>query len=129
MPDSPTAHRAGFPSLLTIPRLPSFAGAALTRHDSVAATSRTLCGVDERTAIAAALRAMDRNRAIALSGDHFTPIEDRLAQGIIERSEREMELAIAEALTFFDLRDLIPYPKARAASRDCAARRDGRGPQ
>jgi hypothetical protein len=56
-------------------------------------------------------------------------LEDQLAQGIVERSEREIESAIAEALTFFDLRDLIPYPWARAASRDCAARRDGRGPQ
>jgi hypothetical protein len=124
---SPTAHRAGFPSLLTIPRLPSFASAALTRHGSVAATSGTLCGVDEHAVIAAAL--LPGNRAIALSGDHFTPIEDRLAQGIVERSERGIDSAIAEALTFFDLRDLMPYPSARAASRDCAARRDGRGPQ
>lgn len=56
-------------------------------------------------------------------------LEDQLAQGIVERSEREIDSAIAEALTFFDLRDLIPYPWARAASRDRAARRDGRGPQ
>ncbi len=71
----------------------------------------------------------DRNRAIALYGDRFTPIEDGPARGIFERSEREIDSAIAEALTFFDLRDLIPYPSARAASRDYAARRDGRGPQ
>ena len=89
----------------------------------------SLCGVDEHAAIAAALQARDRNRAIALSRDRFTPIEDRLAQGIVERSEREIDSAIAEALTFFDLRDLIPYPTAWAASRVCAARRDGRGPQ
>jgi len=56
-------------------------------------------------------------------------LEDQLAQGIIERSDREIESAIAEALTFFDLPDLIPYPSAREASRDRAARRDGRGPQ
>jgi hypothetical protein len=87
------------------------------------------CGVDEHAAITLALRARDRNCAIALSGDHFTPIEDQLAQGMVERSEREIKLAIAGALTFFDLRDLIPYPWARAASRDCSARRDGRGPQ
>ena len=86
----------------------------------------SLCGVDEH---AAALRATVRDRAIALSGEPFTHIEDRPAQRIVERSEREIEWAIAEALTFFDLRDLIPYPWAWAASRDCAARRDGRGPQ
>jgi hypothetical protein len=91
----------------------------------------SLGGLDEHAAIAAALRAGDKDGdgAIALSGEHFTPIEDRPAQGIVERSERKIESAIAEALTFFDLRDLIPYPWARAASRDCAARRDGRGPQ
>jgi DNA-binding GntR family transcriptional regulator len=51
----------------------------------------SLCGVDEHAAIASALRAGDRNRAIALSGEHFTHIEERLAQGIVERSEREIE--------------------------------------
>ena len=51
----------------------------------------SLCGVDEHAAIAAALRAGDRDRAIALSGEHFTHIEERLAQGIVERSEREIE--------------------------------------
>jgi len=89
----------------------------------------SLGGLDEHAAIAAALRAGDRNRAIALSGEHFTHIDDRITQSIVERFERDIDSAIAEALTFFDLRDLIPYPWARAASRDCAARRDGRGPQ
>ena len=53
----------------------------------------SLCGVDEHAAVAAALRARDKDRdsAIALSGEHFTHIEDRLAQGIVERSEREIE--------------------------------------
>jgi DNA-binding GntR family transcriptional regulator len=51
----------------------------------------SLCGVDEHAAIAAALRASDRDRAIALSGEHFTHIEQRLAQGIVERSERAIE--------------------------------------
>ena len=51
----------------------------------------SLCGVDEHAAIAAALRASDRDRAIALSGEHFTHIEQRLAQGIVERSERGLE--------------------------------------
>jgi len=37
------------------------------------------------------LRASDRDRAIALSGEHFTHIEQRLAQGIVERSERGLE--------------------------------------
>ena len=89
----------------------------------------SLCGVDEHAAITAAPRARDGDRAIARSGEHFTHIDDRITQSTVERFERDIESAIAEALTFFDLRDLIPYPWARAASRDCAARRDGRGPQ
>lgn len=51
----------------------------------------SLCGVDEHSAIAAALKAKDRDRAITLSGEHFRHIEERLAQGIVERSEREIE--------------------------------------
>jgi len=51
----------------------------------------SLCGVDEHAAIAAALRARDRDRAIALSGEHFAHIEERLARGIVERSELEIE--------------------------------------
>ena len=33
----------------------------------------------------------DVERAVALSGEHFARIEERLAQGIVERSEREIE--------------------------------------
>jgi DNA-binding GntR family transcriptional regulator len=51
----------------------------------------SLCGVDEHAGIAAALEARDRDRAIALSQEHFRHIEERLAQGIIERSEFEVE--------------------------------------
>ena len=54
----------------------------------------SLCGVDEHAAIAAALRAKNRDRAIALSGEHFRHIEERLAQGIVERTEREIEDAL-----------------------------------
>jgi DNA-binding GntR family transcriptional regulator len=54
----------------------------------------SLCGVDEHAAIAGALRDRDRDRAIALSGEHFRHIEERLAQGIVERSEREIEDAL-----------------------------------
>lgn len=54
----------------------------------------SLCGVDEHAGIAAALRAKDRDRAIALSGEHFRQIEQRLAQGIVERSERAIEDAL-----------------------------------
>jgi DNA-binding GntR family transcriptional regulator len=54
----------------------------------------SLCGVDEHAAIASALKAKDRDRAIALSGEHFRHIEDRLAKGIVERSEREIEDAL-----------------------------------
>ena len=51
----------------------------------------SLCGVDEHVAIAEALEAKDRDRAIALSQVHFRHIEERLAQGINERSELELE--------------------------------------
>jgi DNA-binding GntR family transcriptional regulator len=51
----------------------------------------SLCGVEEHAAIIAALKAKDREGAIALSGEHFRHIEHRLAQGIVERSEREIE--------------------------------------
>ena len=54
-------------------------------------------GVDEHAAIAAALRAGDGERAIALSGEHFRHIEERLAQGLVERSEISIEQALAPA--------------------------------
>jgi DNA-binding GntR family transcriptional regulator len=52
-------------------------------------------GVDEHAAIAAALLAGDAERAIALSGEHFRHIEERLAQGLVERSEISIEQALA----------------------------------
>jgi DNA-binding GntR family transcriptional regulator len=54
----------------------------------------SLCGVDEHAAIADALKAKDVERAIALSGEHFSHIEHRLAQGAVERSEQTMEQAL-----------------------------------
>jgi DNA-binding GntR family transcriptional regulator len=51
----------------------------------------SLCGVDEHTAIVAALAAKDADRAIALSGEHFRHIEERLSRGIVERTDREIE--------------------------------------
>jgi DNA-binding GntR family transcriptional regulator len=55
----------------------------------------SLCGVDEHAAIAAALRAGDAERAIALSGEHFRHIEERLAQGLAERANVTIEQALA----------------------------------
>ena len=46
----------------------------------------SLCSVDEHAAIAEALKARNVERAIALSNEHFIHIEDRLAQGIVERT-------------------------------------------
>jgi DNA-binding GntR family transcriptional regulator len=54
-----------------------------------------LCGVDEHAAIAAALRDGDAERAIALSGEHFRHIEERLAEGLVERSEISIEQALS----------------------------------
>jgi DNA-binding GntR family transcriptional regulator len=51
----------------------------------------SLCGVDEHAAIVEALKARDADRAVALSRQHFSHIEERLAQGIVERSERNLE--------------------------------------
>ncbi len=59
--------------------------------------SLSLCGVDEHAAIAAALRAGDAERAIALSGEHFRHIEERLAQGLAERANVSIEQALAPA--------------------------------
>ena len=55
----------------------------------------SICGIDEHAAIAGALKARDPDRAIALSGEHFRHIEERLQQGIVERSDREIEDALA----------------------------------
>jgi DNA-binding GntR family transcriptional regulator len=54
-------------------------------------------GVDEHAAIAAALRAGNAESAIALSAEHFRHIEERLAQGLVERSEISIEQALAPA--------------------------------
>jgi DNA-binding GntR family transcriptional regulator len=54
-----------------------------------------LCGVDEHAAIAAALRDGDAEKAIALSGEHFHHIEERLAEGLVERSEIPIEEALS----------------------------------
>jgi DNA-binding GntR family transcriptional regulator len=54
-----------------------------------------LCGVDEHAAIAAALRDGDADKAIALSGEHFHHIEERLAEGLGERSEISIEEALS----------------------------------
>ncbi len=51
----------------------------------------SLCGVDEHAAITMALKAKDLDRAITLSGEHFRHIEERLAQGIVERGKRQIE--------------------------------------
>jgi DNA-binding GntR family transcriptional regulator len=66
----------------------------------------SLCSVDEHAAIAEALKARNVERAIALSNEHFTHIEDRLAQGIIERLELKIEDALEPLVS-----------AARAASR------------
>lgn len=57
----------------------------------------SLCGVDEHAAIAAALRAGDAERSLALSGEHFHHIEERLAQGLEERANVSIEQALAPA--------------------------------
>jgi DNA-binding GntR family transcriptional regulator len=54
----------------------------------------SICGIDEHAAIAAALKGRDPDRAIALSGEHFRHIEERVQQGIVERSDREIEDAL-----------------------------------
>jgi DNA-binding GntR family transcriptional regulator len=54
-----------------------------------------LCGVDEHAAVAAALREGDAEGAIALSGGHFHHIEERLAEGLVERCEISIEQALA----------------------------------
>lgn len=49
------------------------------------------CGVDEHEAIARALRSGDAEAAIALSSEHYSHIEERLAMGIVERAEEDLE--------------------------------------
>lgn len=59
-----------------------------------------LCGVDEHAAIAVALRNGDAERAIALSGEHFHHIQERLAEGLVERSEISIEQALSPRAHF-----------------------------
>ena len=75
----------------------------------------SLCGVDEHAAIAAALEAKDQDRAISLSGEHFRHIEERVARGIVERSEREIEDVLRP------LGDAPAPPKTRKKPRTTAA--------
>jgi DNA-binding GntR family transcriptional regulator len=49
------------------------------------------CGVDEHEAIAKALSARDAEAAIALSSEHFSHIEERLAVGAQERADENIE--------------------------------------
>ncbi len=83
------------------PELSRFLRELLTRSSLMVSAFEparlSLCGVDEHAAIAAALRAGDAERAIALSGDHFHQIEERLAQGLVSRSNLSIEQALAPA--------------------------------
>jgi DNA-binding GntR family transcriptional regulator len=83
----------------------------------------SICGIDEHAAIAAALKARDPDRAIALSGEHFRHIEERVQQGIVERSDREIEDALqfvqesgSHATIVADARQTFPK-RRRAAPR------------
>jgi DNA-binding GntR family transcriptional regulator len=83
----------------------------------------SICGIDEHAAIAAALKARDPDRAIALSGEHFRHIEERVQQGIVERSDREIEDALqfvresgSDATVVADARQTSPQ-RRRAAQR------------
>lgn len=76
----------------------------------------SLCGVDEHAAIATALKEKDRDRVIALSGEHFRHIEERLAQGIVERSEREIEDALRPSSAARALRRTRKTPTSRRPS-------------
>jgi DNA-binding GntR family transcriptional regulator len=86
------------------PELSRFLRELLTRSSLMVSAFEparlSLCGVDEHEAIAAGLRAGDVDRAIALSAEHFRHIEERLAQGIVERAERQIEDALASVTRF-----------------------------
>lgn len=60
--------------------------------------SLSLCGVDEHAAIARALKERKVERAIALSEEHFRHIEERLARGIGERREMQIEDSLSPLL-------------------------------
>jgi DNA-binding GntR family transcriptional regulator len=83
----------------------------------------SICGIDEHAAIAAALKARDPDRGIALSGEHFRHIEERVQQGIVERSDREIEDALqfvresgSDATAVADARQKFPH-RRRAGQR------------
>jgi DNA-binding GntR family transcriptional regulator len=79
----------------------------------------SICGIDEHAAIAAALKVRDPDRAIALSGEHFRHIEERVQQGIVERFDREIEDAfefVRESGSDADARRIFPH-RRRAAQR------------
>jgi DNA-binding GntR family transcriptional regulator len=83
----------------------------------------SICGIDGHAAIAAALKARDPDRAIALSGEHFRHIEQRVQQGIVERSDREIEDALqfvresrSDAAVVADARQKFPQGR-RAGQR------------
>jgi DNA-binding GntR family transcriptional regulator len=83
----------------------------------------SICGIDEHAAIAAALKARDPDRAIALSGEHFRHIEERVRQGIVERSDREIEDALqvvresgSDATVVAEAKQTFPHGR-RAAQR------------
>jgi DNA-binding GntR family transcriptional regulator len=80
----------------------------------------SICGIDEHAAIAAALKARDPDRAIALSGEHFRHIEERVQQGIVERSDREIEDAlqfVRESGSGADARRTFPQRRRTAQRR------------
>ena len=79
----------------------------------------SLCGVDEHAAIAEALRARSVERAIALSNEHFSQIEHRLTQGIVERRDRSIEdvLRPSVAMTGADKKGRQKAGAPRRASR------------
>ena len=80
----------------------------------------SICGIDEHAAIAGALKARDPDRAIALSSEHFRHIEERVQQGIVERSEREIEDALEftqereSRLAAADVKPTLPARRRRA---------------
>jgi DNA-binding GntR family transcriptional regulator len=84
----------------------------------------SICGIDEHAAIAAALKARDPDRAIALSGEHFRHIEERVQQGIVERSDREIEDALqfvresgSDATAVADAKQKFPHRRGAGQRR------------
>jgi DNA-binding GntR family transcriptional regulator len=84
---------------LNNPELSRFLRELLARSSLMVSTFEParllLCGVDEHAAIATALGEGNGEKAIALSGEHFHYIEERLADGLVERSEISIEDALS----------------------------------